>query len=401
MKKFTALALTLGLCLFMFAGCGGGDTAATSSTGESSAAAESSATEKTVTDISGREVTIPAEVTSIVNLWPAYTSSFYVIGAGDLLAAQAQQSNVNAWTEFFYPGAVDVPGMGGTTPNVEEIVSLDPDLVIVHPTSIASGYADQLTELGVPALDLNFDTYAGMIDSYTILGQALGGEYQEKLDKLCADVQEKLDRNRDWTADIPEEDKPVVYYIAGQTNSLTTTMLGEDTMQEDWTVSNGGIYAPASMTAGENAQEVTAEEVFAQNPDVIMVGGTNQHSLIEQLQNTEGWKDLNAVKNGRVYNIPYGCFNWERFGIESDLMIDYALYCIQPEIAEEHGIDHDYLVQEIIDFYKTYNGTEMTTEQAENMLAGLTPDGQDEAELMAAQGGNQGGQGGAQGGGQG
>ena len=388
MKKLTALILTCCLCLFMFAGCGGGNDTTTSSTSaESSAAAENTSGEKTVTDISGREVTIPAEVDSIVNLWPAYTSSFYVIGAGDLLKAQAQQSNVNAWTEFFYPGAADVPGMGGTTPNVEEIANLDPDLVIVHPTSIASGYADQLDELGIPALDLNFDSYSGMIDSYTILGEALGGEYQEKLDKLCADVQEKLDRNREWTADIADEDKPVVYYIAGQQNSLTTTMLGEDTMQEDWTVSNGGTYAPASMTAaGENGMEVTAEEVFAQNPDVIMVGGTYQHDLIEQLQTLDGWKDLNAVKNDRVYNIPYGCFNWERFGIESDLMIDYALYCIQPEIAEEHGIDHDYLVDEVIDFYKTYNGKELTTEQAENMLNGLTPDGQDEAELQASQG---------------
>lgn len=388
MKKLTALILTCCLCLFMFAGCGGGNDTTTSSTSaESSAAAENTSGEKTVTDISGREVTIPAEVDSIVNLWPAYTSSFYVIGAGDLLKAQAQQSNVNAWTEFFYPGAADVPGMGGTTPNVEEIANLDPDLVIVHPTSIASGYADQLDELGIPALDLNFDSYSGMIDSYTILGEALGGEYQEKLDKLCADVQEKLDRNREWTADIADEDKPVVYYIAGQQNSLTTTMLGEDTMQEDWTVSNGGTYAPAAMTAaGENGMEVTAEEVFAQNPDVIMVGGTYQHDLIEQLQTLDGWKDLNAVKNGRVYNIPYGCFNWERFGIESDLMIDYALYCIQPEIAEEHGIDHDYLVDEVIDFYKTYNGKELTTEQAENMLNGLTPDGQDEAELQTSQG---------------
>lgn len=71
--------------------------------------------------------------------------------------------------------------------------------------------------------------------------------------------------------------------------------------------------------------------------------------------------------------------------MESTLLIDYVLSCIQPEIAEENGIDHDYLVNEVIDFYKTFNGTEMTTEQAENMLNGLTPDGQDEADTAAAQ----------------
>ncbi len=363
-------------------GCGNNNT--TSAPAESSVTAENTSTEKTITDVSGREVTIPAKVDSIVNLWPSYTASLYVLGAGDLVKAQAQNGLVNAWTKFFYPKAADVPALGGTTPNVEEMANLDPDFVIVHPSSLSSGYPDQLEEVGIPALDLNLDSYETMIDSYTVLGEALGGEYQEKTDTLCQMINEKLDRATKLTADLADEDKPVVYYITGMQDSLTATA-GADSMQQSWVETCGGTFATATMNVNQETSEVTAEEVFAVNPDVIFVGNTYQHQIIEELKNTDGWKDLNAVKNGRVYGVPYGCFGWDRYGMESTLLIDYALYCIQPEIAEENGIDHDYLVQEVIDFYKTFNGTEMTTEQAENMLSGLTPDGQDEAELLANQ----------------
>lgn len=385
MKKITALALTLCLCLFMVAGCGNNDAATSSSSTETSAASESS-TEKTVTDVSGRDVTIPSDVTSIVNLWPSYTASLYVLGAGDLVKAQAQSGLVNSWTEFFYPKAADVPGLGGTTPSVEEIAKLDPDFVIVHPSSIASGYADPLAEVGIPALDLSLDSYDSMIDSYTVLGSALGGEYQEKTDKLTTLIKEKLDRANELTADLSDEDKPVVYCITGMSDSLTSIAAGEGTMQQSWVETCGGTYAPAQLEVSENTQEVTAEEVFAINPDVIFVGNTYQHKLVEELKTMDGWKDLNAVKNNRVYTIPYGCFGWDRYGMESTLLIDYALYCLQPEIAEENGIDHDYLVSEVIAFYKTFNGTEMTEEQAENMLNGLTPDGAVELDETAAQG---------------
>lgn len=385
MKKITALALTLCLCLFMVAGCGNNDAATSSSSTETSAASESS-TEKTVTDVSGRDVTIPSDVTSIVNLWPSYTASLYVLGAGDLVKAQAQSGLVNSWTEFFYPKAADVPALGGTTPSVEEIAKLDPDFVIVHPSSIASGYADQLAEVGIPALDLSLDSYDSMIDSYTVLGSALGGEYQDKTDKLTTLIKEKLDRANELTADLSDEDKPVVYYITGMSDSLTSTAAGEGTMQQSWVETCGGTYAPAQLEVSENTQEVTAEEVFAINPDVIFVGNTYQHKLVEDLKTMDGWKDLNAVKNNRVYTIPYGCFGWDRYGMESTLLIDYALYCLQPEIAEENGINHEYLVSEVIAFYKTFNGTEMTEEQAENMLNGLTPDGAVELDETAAQG---------------
>ena len=376
-KKLLMLLLVLALALALaLAACGAPAEEAEEAAEEAAeeTAEETPAGPITITDMSGDEVTIEGEVKSIVNLWPGCTTSFFAMGAGDLISGLAINSPavMNAWTQTFYPGCVDIPALGGTTPAVEELATLAPDLVIVHPSSAKDGYAQQVREIGIPAINIFFKNYDSMKESYTLLGQILGGEYQSKLEDWCADVSAKQARNQEMMADLADEDKPIVYYIAGQEESLTVTM-GQGSIIQDWVESCGGRFAPAVMNL--DGEEVTAEEIFELNPDVIIVGGTYQHVLLKQLQETDGWKDLNAVKNGRVYNNPYGCYNWERFGLESCLQLDYALTCIQPELAAEAGIDRDFMVKDVIDFYAKYNGTELTEEQANFMLDGLLPDG--------------------------
>lgn len=333
----------------------------------------------TVTDRSGDEVTITGEVKEIVNLWPAVTTSFFVMGAGDLITATSNNAPgaFNPWAHYFYPDIERIASMGGNAPAVEDIVAQAPDLVIVHPTTVSSGLPQQIRDMGIPAVNINFSLYEEMIEANTTLGEILGGEYQTKLDTWCESVQTKIDAHRALVAGLADEDKPVVYYIAGQADDLLTTMASTQIMR-DWVESNGGIYASNMMEItgnGLQGSNVTAEEVFRVNPDVIIVGGPYQHTIINQLQNTDGWKDLNAVVNGRVYNNPYGCWAWDRFGLESLLQLDYALLRIQPELAAGEGITEESMIQEIIDFYAYYNGKQLSVEEATNMFNGLLPDG--------------------------
>lgn len=362
-KKLISVLLVVLIALSLFAGC-------TSSDGEKEDLSDRTIT---VTDMSGDEVTIEGEVKTIVNLWPAGTSSFFVMGAGDLVVGLAVNSpaTMNGWTKFFYEGCTEIQGLGGITPAVEELVNLEPDLVIVHPSSAKDGYAQQVRDAGIPAININFSNYETMVQAYSMLAEILGGEYKTKLEWWCDEVEAKVENNKSLVADVADEDKPVVLYIAGQSDSLTTTM-GQNTIIQDWVEANGGKYLPAVINL--QGTELTAEEIFEVNPDVIIVGGVYQHILIEQLNTLDGWKDLKAVTTGRVYNNPYACFNWDRFGLESYLQIDYALLCIQPEIAEANGVTKDYMANQIISFYKTMNGTELTVEQANNMLNGLLPD---------------------------
>lgn len=364
MKKIISLILMCAVIAAIAIGCN------TDNGGE----AEPDERTVTVTDMSGDTVTITGEVKKIVNLWPAGTSSFFVMGAGDLIAGLAVNNpgTMNSWTQLFYPECVDIPALGGVTPSIEDIIKLEPDLVIIHPTTAQDGFAQQIREIGIPAININFSNYETMIQAYTILGEVLGGEYQEKLSTWCSAVETRLAKVRNLTAGIAEADRPVVYYIAGQTDSLTTTMPGNSIIS-DWVESAGGVYAAGLMEL--TAAEVTPEAVFDLNPDVIICGGVYQHVNKNAVETTDGWQNLKAVTTERVYTNPYACFNWDRFGLESQLQINYALMCIQPEIAAANGITRESMINEIIDFYKTYTGYELDQSQAEYMLDGLCPDG--------------------------
>ena len=328
----------------------------------------------TVTDMSGDTVTITGKVKRIINLWPAGTSSFFVMGAGDLIAGLAVKSpaTMNTWTQLFYPDCFNIPALGGITPSLEDIIKLEPDLVIIHPSSAKGGFAQQVRDVGIPAININFSDYETMIQAYTILGEVLGGEYEEKLNTWCSAVKTKLANVRNCTDDISDADRPVVYYIAGQTDSLITTMPANSIIS-DWVESAGGIYAAKLLDL--TTSQATAEAVFDLEPDVIICGGVYQHVAKNAVETTAGWKDLDVAINGRIYTNPYACFNWDRFGLESQLQINYALMCIQPEIAAANGITRESMISEIIDFYKTYTEYELNRTQAEYMLDGLQPDG--------------------------
>jgi iron complex transport system substrate-binding protein len=371
MKKIISLILLFGMIALIVSGCATAEEAAPPAPTEPTPTPERTVT---VTDMSGDAVTVTGEVEKIVNLWPAGTSSFFVMGAGDLVVGLASNGpgTMNLWTQQFYPDCVNIAALGGTTPTIEDIINLDPDLVIIHPTTAASGFAQQIRDVGIPAININFSNYETMMQAYTVLGEVLGGEYQQKLTNWCSTVETKLANVRNLTADVAEADRPVVYYISGQADSLTATMAAGSIIT-DWVESAGGIYAADKLEFVQ--REVTAESVLALNPDVIVCGGVYQHVEKNALETTDGWKDLKAVKTGRVYTNPYACFNWDRFGLESQLQINYALMCIQPEIAAANGITRDSMVNEIIDFYKTYTNYELSQTQAGYMLDGLCPDG--------------------------
>ncbi len=328
----------------------------------------------TVTDMSGDEVTITGEVKRIVNLWPAGTSSFFILGAGDLIIGLAVNSpaTMTAWTQLFYPESINIPSLGGVTPSIEDLINLKPDLVIIHPTTAASGLAQQIRDVGIPAINIYFSNYESMVKAYTILGEVLGGEYQRKLNHWCSTVEDRLAKVRKITSEIAEEDRPVVFYIAGQSDGLTET-LGAGTIVTDWIESAGGINASEVM--GLTSTGVTPEAIWDLNPDIMICAGVYQHVTKNALESEEGWKDLKAVTSGRIYTNPYACFNWDRFGMESQMQINYAFMCIQPELASENGINRESMIKEVIDFYRNYTDFELSQQQAEYMLDGLRPDG--------------------------
>lgn len=320
------------------------------------------ASNRTITDMTGAEVVIPAEIHTVVNLWPASNSVMLCMGAGDKLIGTTSFTKKLFWSQKVYPGIVDVPV---ATENVEELLTLSPDLIITPQQKTA----ETLRGAGLPAICLMFSDYDTMKQAFTILGEAFGGEYIEKAAKWSDLVDHNIARVQAAVGGIPEDEKPVVYYIQGQSNQGLYATFSANSIMEDWTEVSGGIFASTLLNL--SGTTASAEDVLALNPDVVIIGGPYQHELYEELMAAEEWKEINAVKNGRVYTNPNGLFPWERFGMESALQILFAASVIHPDIFE---VD---MVSEVQDFYREFVGIELTNEEAQNMIKGYGPKGED------------------------
>lgn len=319
---------------------------------------EAAADTKIITDMGGAQVTIPAQVKRVVNLWPASNAAMLSMGAGGLLAGTHSYTKTLHWSSFVYPDLTDVPV---ATNNAEELLKLDPDLII----TVGDEAAQTLRNAGLPAVNMMFSNYDSMKKAFTTLGDAFGDPYVEKVARWIELVDGNMARVTEAIGDIPQEDRPVVYYIQGPT--LYDTFAG-DSIMNDWTTYGGGAFASKLLNLQGN--KVTAEEILKLNPDIIIIGTEAQHKIFDELMAAEEWQDINAVKNKRVYTNPLGLFSWERFGMESALQLLYAASIIQPELFQ---VD---IAAETQAFYKTFVGVELTEDQVENMLKGYGPNGE-------------------------
>lgn len=315
-----------------------------------------------VTDMVGNEVEIPTEINRVVNLWPASNAAMLALGAGDKIIATTDFTKGLHWSKFVYPQIVDVPT---GTENAEELLQLEPDLIITPTAEVA----DALRNAGLPAVMMFFNDYDSMKQAFTILGDIFGGEYVDKAAKWTEMVDNNIARVQAAVGNVPEDEKPVVYYIQGQTNKGLYTTFAANSIMQDWVENAGGVFASTLLEL--KGSEASAEAVLALNPDVVIIGGPAQHVLYDTLMADAAWKDIDAVKNGRIYTNPNGLFPWERFGLESALQIPFAASVIHPDLFE---VD---LVAEVQDFYREFVGIELTKEQAQFMIDGYGPNGED------------------------
>ena len=108
MKKFLSVLLVLALALSL-AACGG----------------SAKKGDITVTDMTGREVTVKLPVTRVVALQPADCEILYAIGAGDAVVGRGEYCDSPA-------EVLDIPSVqSGYNTNTEQIIALEPQVLFM------------------------------------------------------------------------------------------------------------------------------------------------------------------------------------------------------------------------------------------------------------------------------
>src|SRR4029077_11847337 len=138
--------------------------------GQTSAAHAAIPQGRELTDEVGRKVQIPQEADRVVSLAPNLTEIVFALGDGNHLAGD---------TDFCdYPAeAAQKPHVGGpVNPNMEVLVSLQPDLVLATKSINRRETVNALDRLGLPVYVTDPHSVDEMIASVEHIGSALSAE---------------------------------------------------------------------------------------------------------------------------------------------------------------------------------------------------------------------------------
>ena len=244
---------------------------------------------KIVTDEVGRQVKIPSQINRVVTLAPNLTEIIYALGAGDRLAGDTNYCDKP-------PAAKLKPHIGNPQdPSLEAIIALHPDLVLATASINREETADALQRLGIPVFTSDPHTVRELLDSIARTGDLVGET--AKGQALAADLRARLDALQTRLADRPLVHVLFVVWLS------PLQSIGQRTFIADALRWAG---AESVILSDQNWPQVSMEEVVRLQPDYIVMTsnhpGANPADLTN-LRSRVGWRDLEAVKLGRVVEI--------------------------------------------------------------------------------------------------
>ena len=324
-KRLTAAALLLSL-LFSASSCASTE--------------EAPAGPVTLTDQTGRTVTLDEPAEKIVSCY--YVSSYAVmaLGLSDRLVGIENKADTRPIYALSAPEFLELPAVGTMKEsNVELIASLNPDLVIM-PEKLAES-AETLTGLGFDVILVNPENHEDLCGMLSLIGDACG--VSGKADELIAYYDTQMTALDALTADA---EAPTVY-MGGNSSYLTTAPA--EMYQSSLIDLAGGVNAGAALE-GDYWTEVSYETILAYNPDVIVIPSGADYTA-DDIANDAQLSALTAVQNGAVYTMPSGLEEWDSPIPSGILGAMWLTFVLHPDLYSAETFTAD-----AVSFYETFYG---------------------------------------------
>ncbi len=251
-----------------------------------------------VTDMTQRTVTLDAPATRVVAITAANVEVLYALGAGETLVGRGEYCD--------YPTeALDVPSVkSGTDLNVEEILALEPDVVLMDTMGQTTEQVEALENAGVKVVMTKEDGIEGVYTAIELIGKVVG-----KNDEAAALVTDMKNTFAEVTAAAQHAD------FAGKTVYFEISPLQWGL----WTGGNGTFMDEIGQMLGltnifadvDGWASVSEEQVLERNPDYIVTTSSyygEGPTPVEEIAQRAGWENVTAVANGDIFNADSNSF---------------------------------------------------------------------------------------------
>lgn len=329
-----------------FAGCGGQGNSAPSKG-------------KTITDITGAQVEVPAEVKKVAVVPLPWASVVYALDGGSNRIGAIHPGALSAYKGHFLEkmdshfGEVDDHIIGQDFSfNAESMANAGIDSAILW--NYQSKDAEKLKKIGIPAVMIDNSTVDHLKQSFLIVGSLLGKEDRAK--QLNAYYDNAYSAITKHGAEVDKAEKPTILFLRNSKLRLQ----GNDNFIHEAIRIGGGANPFGQDANGSEVKNLPMEDVYRINPDIILLSNFDPFVPDDLYSNRipgQDWSTVKAVQDHRVYKVPMGIYRWDAPGVETPLMMEWLAHLLQPEIFKDLHVRED-----TRKFYKDFMNYDLTKE---------------------------------------
>lgn len=290
----------------------------------------------------------------VISAYGPSTAFVYSVGAADRLASASYLgardplgASVMEKIDSRFPEIMGDDYFSQEDFSIEQAASLDPELIL---TSARTAWLDTAQELGIQIFLYDAETPESLKEAVAKTGELFGPNAIEQAAAWIAYYENIIDEIEAKTSLIPEDERPRVLFTGTQALRVASGEMYQSRIIEF----AGGISASGELPGYWN--DVNLEQIAVWDPDIIIVppyGGASVKAITEN----EAWQILDAVQEGKVYQMPKLVAPWDTPAPDSVLGIVWLSELLHPSLIELE------CAQEAEYFYSTFYDYQITQEE--------------------------------------
>lgn len=287
-------------------------------------------------DPAGNEIILAAPARRIVDLWTtgaafaiaAHGSPVRLVGVNDHAHSIFKRGLIGR----LYPEVLDIPSdvmIGGSAPNIERLVTLNPDLVVdMRENSRDQSAAMKNAGLAVASYGKVPGGVSGNIQAVLLMfGRMIGDT--SRAEQIIAVMNAALKRLA-GIDELPQAARPDVLLMMPFGGRFYASGGGPGGIYSDFIYAGGGRNAAEALP---DFSEVTSEQIAALDPDVMLIFQSEDAdpALIYEHPILGG---VAAAGARRVHVVPIGANNWGSLGPDEYLSQMWLAELLHPDLLD-------------------------------------------------------------------
>lgn len=223
------------------------------------------------------------EYKRIISLAPSVTRSLYELGL---------EENIKAVTIYCPEGTIKKENIGTLLePNIEKIISLNPDLIISTKEGNNKSAIEKMQRLGCKIYVMDtVSSFDEICKNFQNLANYVGKK--ETAEKIISNVMKEIN---EITAKTKDKKTEKIFWEVGAKPLFTA---GKKSFVNNYNnfLGTTNIFDDIDM----RYPNITMESVIIKNPDIILLVNMGDITF-EEMQRWKKIKTINAVKNNKIY----------------------------------------------------------------------------------------------------